>query len=286
MCDTSSRSQSIFLKKCGCVAHIKNSSLLHNVITGKKIRKSDIEYLVKQKLFSRGKYLCQNCIDSFCNNLDKQPNTSASNKRCGEHCIKEMHQRPAIPVNQKEEKSSDENPLDLLYSNLSKLVVEDVKVLYKSQGLLKDVNYLTSFNAINWSKERPSDLVKFLSSLLNLDPDNIKDAFLIAQIIDNMYGTQNQKLILPLSFQRNLLTYTLSHSRLLVDFSGACLPSGSYSYLNDWLSNIAKEPVKCPPGTIRIVFDNEQRVGKRYRISANNNNVPVSVVTFHFRSAI
>ena len=62
---------------------------------------------------------------------------------------------------------------------------------------------------------------------------------------------------------------------------GSCHAGGSYSFLTDWLNKQAKNEILYPVGTIRLLFDNEQRVGKCYRVSAKSNNVPVSVITSH-----
>ena len=36
-----------------------------------------------------------------------------------------------------------------------------------------------------------------------------------------------------------------------------------------------------PEGVVRIVFDNEQVIGKRYSVKVNMRNVPTSVITSH-----
>ena len=52
-------------------------------------------------------------------------------------------------------------------------------------------------------------------------------------------------------------------------------------FINQWLKNSAAEPLSVPPGLVRLVFDNEQVIGKRYRVKANKASVSASVITSH-----
>ena len=64
----------------------------------------------------------------------------------------------------------------------------------------------------------------------------------------------------------------------MCNFVGSRSPAGSNSYLSSWLSEQAQDPVECPKGLIKAVFDNNQIIGKTYLITGDNT-VPTSVMT-------
>jgi len=49
--------------------------------------------------------------------------------------------------------------------------------------------------------------------------------------------------------------------------------------LAKWLNESAANEIEFPPGIVRVVFDNEQVIGKRYRVKANQTSVPTSVTS-------
>ena len=57
------------------------------------------------------------------------------------------------------------------------------------------------------------------------------------------------------------------------------MPSGGHTPVTKWLNKAASTEIPFPPGIVRVVFDNEQVIGKCYRVKANQSSVPSSVVT-------
>ena len=70
---------------------------------------------------------------------------------------------------------------------------------------------------------------------------------------------------MPLSFHENIV-------------KASSTPSGSYTHLSSWLNNAASKPIEFPQGLIRVIFDNEQVIGKRYRVKVNQHLVPSSII--------
>ena len=103
----------------------------------------------------------------------------------------------------------------------------------------------------------------------------------INKCIEQIYSIRHKRLVLPLAFKQNLLTYLLSNSKLLLHFNGRTGAGGSYTYLKNWLCDQAGEELRVPEGVVRIVFDNEQVIGKRYSVKVNVRNVPTTVITSH-----
>ena len=118
-------------------------------------------------------------------------------------------------------------------------------------------------------------LEKLTSNTINND----HSCFIIAYLIKQLYSSQNEKLVLPLSFRHNILTYSFSHSRSLINTINSFLPAGSKTYLTNWLTKNAENEIPFPEGLIKVVFDNEQVIGKNYKAKVSGNLVKSSVIT-------
>ena len=94
----------------------------------------------------------------------------------------------------------------------------------------KQMDLLTDYSAKSWLKERPEKLVSFLSAICNLNSEEEFDAYKIASLIEQIYGCRNEKLVLPIFFCHNLLTYNLSNSKLLVNLNNSVTLAGSYTF--------------------------------------------------------
>ena len=103
--------------------------------------------------------------------------------------------------------------------------------------------------------------------------------YLPAKLIEQIYDCRNQRLVMPLPFRENIVTYKKSNSPMLSTLKASSSPSDSYTYLSSWLNNAASKPIEFPQGLIRVVFDNGQVIGKRYQVKANQQHVPPSVIT-------
>ena len=118
-----------------------------------------------------------------------------------------------------------------------------------------------------------------LEKLTNNTINNDHGCFIIAYLIEQLYSSQDEKLVLPLSFRHNILTYSFSHSRSLINTINSFLPAGSKTYLTNWLTKNAENEIPFPEGLIKVVFDNEQVIGKNYKAKVSGNLVKSSVIT-------
>ena len=164
--------------------------------------------------------------------------------------------------------------------DLNKTLSVDVTKLYNEKPC-KDSGSVLSFDVEKWINERPQKLLTHLRQLCNLD-DSSRSNFLLAKLIEQIYKCRNSRLVLPLGFRENLvqvITYKLSNNALLSALNSRTKPYGSYTFLSTWLNKTAGSEIKFPNGIVRVVFDNEQVIGKRYRVKADQALVPASVVT-------
>ena len=168
--------------------------------------------------------------------------------------------------------------LETLLAPVAILIKQDIAKLWQNKSCTKAV-YLVNYKPSNWIKERPLPLIKLLEKLTNNTINNDHCCLRIAYLIDQLYSSRNDRLVLPFSFRHNILKYSFSHSRSLIDANNSFLPAGSNTYLTNWLTKNAENEIPFPDGLIKVVFDNEQVIGKKYKVKVSRNLVKSSVIT-------
>ena len=160
------------------------------------------------------------------------------------------------------------------------LIKSDISRLYNDKDKCCLSNLL-GYNPEDWLSQRPKALVGLLRQLCGYNEYmNDEESKKVAKCIELIYGCHNSKLVLPLSFQENLLVYSLCRSKQLVSYNSQMSPSGSSDFISKWLNEQSSTPVDFPEGLVRSVFDNEQVIGKTHKVKADNK-VPASVITSH-----
>lgn len=101
-----------------------------------------------------------------------------------------------------------------------------------------------------------------------------------AKAVDSVYKARFSKFISTLSFAENLTLYPITGSKAAVNMSSASSSGGGISSILTWLKSQAKTgPAVFPEdGDLFVAIDNEQVVGKTWRVYANRK-VPTSIVT-------
>lgn len=97
----------------------------------------------------------------------------------------------------------------------------------------------------------------------------------LAKCVELIYGSENSKLIVPLSFHENLLVYSVSRSKQLLTYNSRVAPAGSTDTISNWLTDQASTPVEFPKGLVRTVFDNEQVIGKHIELNLITKFPPI-----------
>lgn len=88
----------------------------------------------------------------------------------------------------------------------------------------------------------------------------------------------NQRFIHPISVAQNIVLHSYARSRTACHIFGNLQPSGSYRYLEETVSEISKDKPCFPQGDIYVAFDNQQIVGRDFRVSVGATQ-PTSIVT-------
>ena len=70
----------------------------------------------------------------------------------------------------------------------------------------------------------------------------------------------------------------MSNSSLLSACNSKSKPPGSHTFITSWLNKSIECLIDFPPGVVRVVFNNEQVIGKRYRVKANQSSVLSSII--------
>ena len=159
-------------------------------------------------------------------------------------------------------------------------IKSDISSMYSDKDKCSLSNLL-GYSPDEWLSQRPKALVGLLRELCGYKESlNGGESKRVANCIELIYGSHNSKLVLPLSFQENLLVYRLCRSKQLVSYNSRMYPAGSSDFISKWLTNESSEPIEFPDGLVRSVFDNEQVIGKTHKLKADKR-VPASVITSH-----
>ena len=94
---------------------------------------------------------------------------------------------------------------------------------------------------------------------------------IICKIVDLIYYCQNSKLFFPQHFTENLMSYVFTNCKSHCSFIGSRSPRGSYPYIQDLLHQQSLTATTFPDGLGKSVFDNNQKVGKTYVITGDND---------------
>jgi hypothetical protein len=84
---------------------------------------------------------------------------------------------------------------------------------------------------------------------------------------ENILVCFHSKYISALSHAENVVLYPFSGSKYACNIFGKCLGSGSYWTIQKTEKELAKIPPRFPVGDIIVVYDNNQVIGKHYRVS-------------------
>ena len=246
--------------KCGFFNHCENESTLFECRKHKKIKVKTLDNLISNKLLAEiSRFMCNEC---FSKNIDQN----------ADKFLEKKFEENIINVTDTENGSID------ISNELEYSITKDITSLYKMRQC-SDTQYLKNYNAKDWLDKRPAELVEHVSRLCNLNADKDENSVQLAQCIESIYDCRNKLLVLPQSFRQNLLTYSVLNSKLLVNLNNQTRPAGSYTYMGKSLENHSQNEIEFPSGLVRVVFDNVQKVGKRYTVRADNSSVPLSVVT-------
>ena len=260
-----------FLKRCGSLLHdaTNDDSPLFNLPVCKKVWMET--FLERQAITKFTKYLCHACVEEAEINsssyfiADKAAIERSDQEKCpGEDVLQENL------IEESSTQSSLTKSCIEIGTMLDNLIKDDISNLYNEENKCS-INQLLAYNAEKWLDERPPEFVNLIRSLCGRSCQPFK----VANAIEYIYGCRNSKLVLPLSFQENILIYSLSRSKTLVSYSGKLRPSGSYDYMAKWMSEQALDPIDVPMGVVRSVFDNKQAIDKTYQVRAENK-VPMS----------
>ncbi|XP_063404446.1 uncharacterized protein LOC134687918 [Mytilus trossulus] len=158
-----------------------------------------------------------------------------------------------------------------LGSKQAKLLKADAELM--SQDSLEKTKII-DFNPDEWLSKRNNVLLNFLKGITLFDPNRSTEPqkITLCRAVEHVYGLISQKLVAPLSFLLSLNIYARTSSRSVIDLIAKSSPSGCYKTLQKWISNAGNEVQPCPQRPLMFGFDNEQIIGYKRGISAENRS--------------
>ena len=140
----------------------------------------------------------------------------------------------------------------------------------------KSLTELVHYDVPNFVQNSNGIVTSFIEGCCNVS--NNKNMYQIGLTIEMLYRMRYPSCIAPLSFMRNLLFYVGHDRSRVMKMNGASGPGGSYTTVTDWVKGLATLPPTCPDGDIITVFDNDQVIGRTWKVRPDNK-VSSSVIT-------
>lgn len=132
-----------------------------------------------------------------------------------------------------------------------------------------------------WLSQQNPIVTSFLCGVSGVDAEcgwaDPQVEYKAAKTIELIYSLVKKQVILPLSFTENMIGYSLSKSKSIITEIGSVIPGGSYNTLKSWIENQGTT-LDFPSQDCIVAFDNNQKVGKSWKIRADNK-VTSSVIT-------
>ena len=105
-----------------------------------------------------------------------------------------------------------------------------------------------------------------------------EDEVALCMAAESVMSLTTQIKVMPFHFRQMVLIYGLTRSRKAVGLLCKTGPFGSYQTLRSWLKDLSGEMPANPTGDLAAVFDNNQILQRRWKISVDNT-VKCSVIT-------
>ena len=138
----------------------------------------------------------------------------------------------------------------------------------------RDLEELMNIEPEEWFKER----APIIQGIVHQFSDSKTPTIAKVVAAEHLYSLINRNLMSPFSFAKNVVSYSLTPSKRLIDLNGKMHPGGGYSTMKSWLANMALDLLPFPNGDALVAFDNVQIVQKRWTVRVDNK-AKVSILT-------
>ena len=150
------------------------------------------------------------CYKKNCPSSEKKPNTQEETESVSDSVsVAEQFEWQSNDDNTEANSTAttefQDEILETLLHPVTVLIKQDIAKLWKDKSCTK-ADYLVNYKPSNWIKERPLPLIKLLEKLTNNSINNDHGCLRIACLIEQLYSSRNERLVLPLSFRHNILT--------------------------------------------------------------------------------
>ena len=262
-------------KECRCCLHEQwsspNQGKIYSIKTGKKFRKSIIEFMIDKKYISQySSYLCTDCYYRA-ESLSPPPKKKnyqneqydeilsrdgCSKKSTGNDASENIHSlslNTLVTLLIEKLQNSNES-VNVPYEKWAKLIsaigfkVINPNIYYEGLQLndvYRDYQNLKNIDFNEYVYQRDKCLVAFLESVSGIAFDKERNnhvKYSICSVIESVYYLRNLNLVLPYSFLFNIVESLISGSKTVTAINGKLHPCGSYPTIQGWLEEQGSEP--------------------------------------------
>ena len=162
-----------------------------------------------------------------------------------------------------------------LTSTIFQLEKENIKRDISScSQTYKSLPVLLKVTPHTWVHARNSILASAVNALAN----EKTQPFQKAVSVDQLYSLVQPSFISPLMFASNLLAYSVTRRKLVLNIYGKFHPAGGITTARTWLNNLTMDVPQVPAGDILVAIDNDQVLIKKWTVR-KDNRAQISVLT-------
>ena len=169
-------------------------------------------------------------------------------------------------------------------SNIAQLLGEvaslDIyKDSIKSTKEYKDTDFAKNVRPVEWFESQNLIVTSFLKGCAGTTAKSSpKKINALVHAVEQIQFARNLLAVTPFAFNRNLVNFSMSHSKSSVELNGAWEPAGSYNVVHQFL-HAETPPPDCPDGDVQVSFDNNQKIGHSSGRIREGASVPMSICT-------
>ena len=237
------------------------------------------------------------------NSDNSAPDTSSLSETCPDivdvdDSVLQDHSCDSLDLSETDKLEDDlENIIDILksinsWSKLNENCRQKVCEIAKILGLIINTDIFENTKSANneyknididkhhWIKGCNKLLVQFLQSATGCKDisDNEKKTNAFTHLLEQVHYARNLKYVSPFAFQRNVVSYSLTNSKICTNLTGHWESSGCYSTVHDFICSPA-DPISCPEGYVHCAIDNNQKIGKSSGRISEGSKVPMDICT-------
>ena len=139
----------------------------------------------------------------------------------------------------------------------------------------KNIDIIKNIDREAWLQRRNKVITAVVDGISDLKTSHLQKCLAVEHLY---FLACSDQFVLPFSFLVDLLLFTITNSKLVLNLVSKILPGGSYPTVTGWRDSLASVPLPFPSGDCVAAFDNDQIVQRKWKVKVEQK-ARVSILT-------